>query len=192
MRDIKIYFDNVKAMFDKIIVTNSDGVGIEFFQAVETVIALIIEKNRSGNKVIIIGNGASASIASHISTDLWKNAGIKAMAFNDASLLTCISNDYGYKYVFEKPIEMFANPGDILLAISSSGKSENILSAVRMAKSKGCNIVTFSGFKDDNPLRLLGEVNFYVPVSEYGPVEIIHHAICHCIVDTIIKNKNGK
>jgi D-sedoheptulose 7-phosphate isomerase len=135
---------------------------------------------------MFIGNGASVAISSHMATDCWKNGGIRAVAFNDGSLLTCISNDYGYKYVFEKPIEMFADNGDILIAISSSGKSENILKGVHTAKSKECNVITLSGFKDDNPLSVMGDYNFYVPSQEYGPVEIIHHSICHSILDSII------
>tara|TARA_Y100000588_G_C13419045_1_gene570784 strand:- start:133 stop:522 length:390 start_codon:yes stop_codon:yes gene_type:complete len=128
-----------------------------------------------------------------MSTDFWKNGGIRSVAFNDSSLLTCISNDYGYKHVFEKPIEMFADPGDVLLAVSSSGKSENILKGVEAALMKECHVLTFSGFSNDNPLRSLGDLNFYVPSDEYGPVEIIHLSICHCILDTIIDfNSNAE
>ncbi|MCB4790659.1 MAG: SIS domain-containing protein [Elusimicrobia bacterium] len=189
---IKEYYKNLKLLIDKVIATDVNGKDIGFHEAVSMASELLIKQASSGNTVMIIGNGASASISSHISTDLWKNAGVKATAFNDASLLTCISNDYGYKYVFEKPIEMSARHGDVLFAISSSGKSENILRGVNMAKSKNCHIVTFSGFNADNPLRSLGEINFYIPAVEYGPVEVIHHAICHSIVDLIIKIKEGK
>ena len=96
---------------------------------------------------MFIGNGASVAISSHMATDYWINGGIRAVAFNDSSLLTCISNDYGYKYVFEKSIEMFADNGDILFAISSSGKSENIcIKGVHTAKARECNAITLSGF----------------------------------------------
>jgi len=135
---------------------------------------------------MFIGNGASAAISSHMSTDFWRNIGIRAVAFNDISLLTCISNDYGYKHVFEKPIEMFAEKGDVLIAISSSGKSENILLGVKPAKVKGCKVITLSGFDKNNPLSSLGNYNFYAPSQSYGPVEIIHHSICHCILNSIM------
>ncbi|MAF20397.1 MAG: phosphoheptose isomerase, partial [Parcubacteria group bacterium] len=125
----------------------------------------------------------------HMSTDFWKTCGIRAIAFNDSSLLTCLGNDFGYEYIFEKSIEMFADPGDILIAISSSGKSENILRGVDSAKSKECSVVTLSGFKDDNPLSSAGDFNFYVPAQKYGPVEVIHHSICHCILDAIVSCK---
>ncbi|MBI2915545.1 MAG: SIS domain-containing protein, partial [Elusimicrobia bacterium] len=137
------------------------------------------------------GNGGSAAIASHQSVDYWKNGGMRAIAFNDTSLLTCIGNDYGYPYVFEKPIEMFADANDILIAISSSGKSDNILNGAKMAKKMSCPVITMSGFKQDNPLRGLGDLNFYVPAptGAYGFVEIAHLTLCHCFVDTIIDRK---
>jgi D-sedoheptulose 7-phosphate isomerase len=138
-------------------------------------------------KLMFIGNGASASIASHMAVDFWKNAGIEAVAFNDASLLTCLSNDFGYEYVFSKPLEMFAKKGDMLVAISSSGKSKNILQAVKIARKKGCRIITLSGFLQGNPLSRLGDLNFYVPASEYGHVEIMHHSICHYTLNMIGK-----
>lgn len=151
-------------------------------------IQVIVNQAKKMKKIIFIGNGGSASIASHMSVDFWKNGGMRAIAFNDTSLLTCIGNDYGYPYVFEKPVEMFADEGDVLIAISSSGKSENILRGAKMAKQKKCHVITMSGFKSDNPLRSLGDINFFVPAptGSYGYVEIAHLALCHCIVDIII------
>jgi len=157
-------------------------------QGLEEGIQLIVEQSSKRKKIIFIGNGGSAAIASHQSVDYWKNGGMRAIAFNDTSLLTCIGNDYGYPFVFEKPVEMFADSGDVLIAISSSGKSENILNGVKMAKKMGCPVITMSGFKSDNPLRSLGDVNFYVPAptGAYGFVEIAHLTLCHCMVDAII------
>ena len=134
-------------------------------------------------KIIFIGNGGSAGIASHQAVDYWKNGKIRAIAFNDAALLTCVSNDYGYAHVFEKPLEMFAQSQDILFAISSSGRSENIVRGVRAAKKTGCQVITFSGFALDNPLRTLGDINFYVASQEYGPVEIAHLTLSHYLLD---------
>jgi D-sedoheptulose 7-phosphate isomerase len=116
---------------------------------------------------------------------------MRAMAFNDPALLTCVGNDYGYPHVFEKPIAMFADPGDVLIAISSGGRSENILRAVDAGVEAGCRVVTMSGFGRDNPLRTRGELNFYVPSDSYGYVEITHLAVCHCIVDTIIATRSA-
>jgi len=149
------------------------------------------DHTRAGRKLMFIGNGASAAISSHMATDFWKTGGMRAVAFNDSSGLTCIGNDYGYEHVFEKPVEMFADPGDVLVAISSSGKSENILRAAQAAKSKDCLVLTLSGFAPDNPLAALGDGNFHVPVQSYGLVEVLHHSICHCLLDSIMATRRG-
>ena len=157
--------------------------------AVEEIIERFTSLKISDNKVIFIGNGGSAGIASHQAIDYWKNGEIPATAFNDPSLLTCISNDYGYEYVFEKPITMFGKKGDILIAISSSGTSENILNAVQAAKEKDLFVITMSGFSKENPLRALGDINFYVPSEVYGHVEIAHLILSHTILDTHMDTK---
>lgn len=192
MRKIaKDYYQNLLSLIQTVKVTDKNGKALDFYEGTEETAALIMKKGAAGNKLIFIGNGASASISSHMATDFWKNGGIKAVAFNDIAGLTCISNDFGYEHVFEKPIEMFAEKGDMLIAISSSGRSENILRAVKAAKEKRCIIATLSGFNKDNSLRKLGYVNFYVPSTNYGHVEVVHHSICHCLVDMIIEKKNG-
>ncbi len=140
-------------------------------------------------KVIYIGNGGSSSIASHMAADLWKNGGIKALCFSDASLLTCLANDLGYENVYSAPTASFAEKGDVFVAISSSGKSPNILKAAETALKKGCVLVTLSGFGADNPLRSMGAINFYVPSSVYGVVETAHAAICHAVVDHVISGQ---
>lgn len=143
---------------------------------------------RSG-KVIYIGNGGSSSIASHMAADLWKNGGVKALCFSDPALLTCLANDLGYENVYSAPAESFAEKGDVFVAISSSGKSPNILKAAETALKKGCLLVTLTGFGADNPLRSMGAINFYVPSPVYGVVETAHSAICHAVVDQVISGK---
>ncbi|MBT6047193.1 MAG: SIS domain-containing protein [Candidatus Scalindua sp.] len=187
----KDYYNCLVGLMSSVVFTSSERNNIDFYDGIEKVCNLIMTQVNSGNKLMFIGNGASAAISSHMSTDFWKTCGIRAIAFNDSSLLTCLGNDFGYEYIFEKSIEMFADPGDILVAISSSGKSENILRGVNSAKLKECSVITLSGFKDDNPLSSAGDFNFYVPVQEYGTVEVIHHSICHCILDTIVNYKDG-
>ena len=188
---VEDYYNGLTELISSIRITDKEGKKIEFPLGVEKVGNLILSQADSGNKLMFIGNGASAAISSHMSTDFWKTCGVRAIAFNDSSLLTCLGNDFGYEYIFEKSIEMFADPGDILIAISSSGKSENILRGVNSAKSKECSVITLSGFKDDNPLSSAGDFNFYVPAQEYGPVEVIHHSICHCILNAISNEKDG-
>lgn len=185
------YYSNLFGFANSIRVTDRSGKKLTFPQGIERAANLIKAQAASGQKIIFIGNGGSAAISSHMAVDFWKNGGMKAISFNDGPQLTCIGNDYGYKHVFEKPIEMFADSGDVLIAISSSGRSENILLGVKAAGLKGCRTITLSGFDENNPLSSMGEFNFYVPSKSYGPVEVIHHSICHCIIDTIMKGKSG-
>ncbi|MDP3731968.1 MAG: SIS domain-containing protein [Candidatus Omnitrophota bacterium] len=179
------YFKELRELFLRI-KANDKAKGITLDKAIQQAVDLILALERGRNKIIFIGNGGSASIASHLYTDFLKNARIPALAFNDSSLITCLSNDLGYENVFKQPIELLARRGDILFAISSSGKSKNILRATEAAEKKGCVIITLSGFNPDNPLRFKGKINFYVPAHSYGFVEIAHLAICHCILDSII------
>ncbi len=184
----KHYYGNIVLLVNSIKFTSNKKNDIDFYDGIEMVCNLVLSQASSGHKLMFIGNGASAAISSHMSTDFWKTCGIRAIAFNDSSLLTCLGNDFGYEYIFEKSIEMFADRGDVLVAISSSGNSENILKGVDSAKSKECSVITLSGFKDDNPLFNAGDFNFYVPAQKYGPVEVIHHSICHCILDAIVSH----
>jgi D-sedoheptulose 7-phosphate isomerase len=118
-----------------------------------------------------------------MATDYSKNGGLRAWAMNDGSMLTCLGNDYGYDHIFAKQIEFHARGGDLLIAISSSGRSANILNAVRSGREMGCGVVTLSGFLPDNPLREKGDINFYLNSELYGYVEIGHLALCHSILD---------
>ncbi|MEM7369284.1 MAG: SIS domain-containing protein [Bacteroidota bacterium] len=141
------------------------------------------EAQKLGKKIMIFGNGGSAGVASHMAVDFWKNGGVRAMTFNDAPVLTCISNDYSYEEVFEVPVRQFAEEGDIAICISSSGSSINIRRGAIAAKELGCRVIGCSGFNSDNPLRKLGDLNFYVPSFSYGFVETLHQLIIHVILD---------
>jgi D-sedoheptulose 7-phosphate isomerase len=104
-------------------------------------------------------------------------------------MVTATSNDFGYGMVFEKPCRLWAEDRDVLIAISSSGRSENILRAVQTCLGAGCRILTFSGFDPDNPLRKLGHLNFYVPSSTYGYVEVVHNALAHMVTDFVLRHQ---
>ncbi len=179
----KTYFGDLSHLLGATDATDASGFSLDLDKALEGVVRDIRVLGEGQGKIMFIGNGGSAAIASHQAVDYWKNGGVRATAFNDASLLTCISNDYGYAHVFEKPIAMFGRPEDMLFAISSSGKSENILRGVKAARQIGCRVVTFSGFNRDNRLRTLGDVNFYVASHSYGLVEIAHLALSHHLLD---------
>src|SRR5205814_8667740 len=117
-------------------------------------------------------NRGSPAIARHQAVDYWKNGGVAAIAFTEATLPTCISNHFGYDRVFAEPLLRPAYAGDILVAISSSGQSANILAAAAAAREMKCEVITLSGFSGTNPLRKEGEINFYVPSDSYGIVEV--------------------
>lgn len=167
-------------------------VAMAYGDAVIAAMEMVRAAQAANKKIIMVGNGGSAGIASHQSVDYWKNGGVRAIAFNDASLLTCIGNDLGYENVFSVPIAQFADKGDILFAISSSGASPNILNAAKAARDTGCKLVTFSGFAATNPLRSLGDLNFHVGSSSYGLVEILHLFIIHTILDMKLQCFDGR
>jgi D-sedoheptulose 7-phosphate isomerase len=181
-----IYFKRLAELMDSTAVTDREGRDVGMEDGWQLACGLISRVEKEGRKVMFIGNGGSAGIASHMAIDFWKNGGISATAFNDPSLLTCIGNDYGYEHVFEKPVEQFGQEGDLLIAISSSGRSRNIILGVEAARKRNCGVITMSGFGEDNNLRTLGDINFYVSSGAYGPVEVIHQALCHCLLDSVM------
>lgn len=144
------------------------------------------DTHRRGKKTMIMGNGGSAAIASHVATDLSKNAKIRAVCFNDASLITCLSNDYGYSEWMAKAIRLYGDEGDLAIFISSSGKSSNITKAAKAARSKDIKVVTFTGFDADNPLRQEGDLNFWLDSHAYNVVENIHQVWLLAVCDAII------
>ena len=147
------------------------------------------ETYRKGRKLIFVGNGGSAAIASHVAVDLTKAGGVRAINFNEADLLTCFSNDYGYENWVEQALGFYADKGDLVILISSSGKSKNILLGAAKAQKMGLDVITFSGFKENNPLRKMGSLNFWVNSKSYNFVEMAHHVWLLAIVDKIAEGK---
>lgn len=145
----------------------------------------------SYHKMMLIGNGGSAAIVSHMQVDLTNSLHIPAITFTEPPVLTALSNDYGYEHGFERQINLYAQFGDLLLVVSSSGQSENIIRATWAAREGGCQIITFSGFSSDNPLRNLGDLNFYIPAHEYGLVELAHATLVHYLTDMIRRRKTA-
>ncbi|MEN9653951.1 MAG: hypothetical protein RL235_63 [Chlamydiota bacterium] len=135
--------------------------------------------------IYVIGNGGSAGIASHFSNDLMKALKIPSHTLYDSNLLTCLANDYGYAEVFSYPLDILLKPGDVLVAISSSGKSTNIVKAAQIAKDRGASVIALTGFSHDNPLRKLGSLSFWIDRSDYGIVETAHFFLLHTIVDVM-------
>lgn len=171
-----------KNVFDKIssILNQTDFIALEIITR-----SLILTKKKN-KKIIILGNGGSAAIASHVSIDLTKNAKIKSVNFNEASLLTCFSNDYGYKKVFSKSLEFYADRGDVVIIVSSSGRSKNLIEAAKFCKKKKILLYTFTGMRETNPLKKMGNINLWVDSKAYNIIENIHQIWLLSIVDKII------
>ena len=155
----------------------------------EKAASMVWTSHKAGKKVILAGNGGSAAMASHVAVDFTKAASIRAINFNEADLITCFANDYGYEHWVEKALEAYADPGDLAILISSSGKSQNILNASEKANEMGLFVITVSGFLMDNPLRKLGDLNLWVESTEYNIVEMTHHVWLVAIIDYLIETK---
>ena len=154
------------------------------------VAVLLREVHSQKKKVLIFGNGGSAAMASHFSVDLTKNASLRCINCNEADLITCFSNDYGYDRWVEKAVDFYGNEGDLLIVISSSGSSKNMLNGVKAARKGNFKaVVTLSGFAEDNPLRQLGDINLWINSRAYNFVENIHQVWLLAIVDLIIGSR---
>lgn len=174
----KLYFETISS---KLISTSNETLK----HAAEKV----IKTHNNGKKTIVVGNGGSAAMASHVSVDLTVSAGIRAINFNEADLLTCFANDFGYENWVTKALDYYADPGDLAIIISSSGTSKNQVNGSIKAKNMDLGLITLSGFSIDNPLRKLGDINLWVDSKEYNVVEMTHHIWLVAIVDFIKDNK---
>jgi D-sedoheptulose 7-phosphate isomerase len=160
----------------------------EYFNlpAVSKEIDAAVKLIQNSKRVFFIGNGGSNSICSHMMEDYAKIGRIPTFAFSDAALITCFANDYGYDKAMAEWIKIHYTEGDILVAISSSGKSANILNAVDFVNSKNGKVITLSGFHPENPLKQKGTINFHIPLENYGIVECYHQVILHIVLDEIV------
>jgi D-sedoheptulose 7-phosphate isomerase len=149
---------------------------------------MIKNVRNTGKKIIVVGNGGSAAMASHVAVDLTKAAGCRAITFNEADLLTCFANDYGYENWVEKALNFYADKGDVVILISSSGTSKNIVNGAKWATKNGLSVITLSGFNSDNPLKNIGDINLWVDSKGYNIIEMAHHIWLVSIVDYIVGN----
>jgi D-sedoheptulose 7-phosphate isomerase len=146
-----------------------------------------IKKNKK--KIILVGNGGSAAMASHVSVDFTKVCKIRAINFNEADLLTCLSNDFGYENWVQKALSFYADKGDVLICISSSGESKNIINGAKFAKKIGCEVITLTGFSKKNKLKKIGNINLWLNSKNYNLIEMTHHIWLLSFVDYIAKSK---
>ena len=171
---------------ERLTVWDADGKDVEPDRGFEIWIEQVVHIREHKGTVFFIGNGASASMASHFAADLGKNAQVRTQTFYDLSLLTAIGNDISFDAVFSEPLRRCLSKGDMVIAISSSGESPNILEGVRTAAEGNGYVVTLSAMKPENRLRRLGQINFYVPAKKYGPAETAHAAILHFWLDHVM------
>tara|TARA_B100001093_G_C26747123_1_gene979378 strand:+ start:676 stop:1221 length:546 start_codon:yes stop_codon:yes gene_type:complete len=150
---------------------------------------LLKKTKKNKKKVILVGNGGSAAMASHVSVDLIKMCKIRAINFNEADLLTCFANDYGYENWVKEAISSYADKGDLLICISSSGESKNIVNGAKFAKKFGCKVITLTGFKKQNKVKKIGHINLWLDSKNYNHIEMTHHTWLLSIVDFIAKAK---
>ena len=178
----KIHETQISDMANNELFLYSDGI--------RTLVELFSLKKTQQAQIFFVGNGGSAAIASHMTADYMKNGGMNTYCLYDNAVMTCMGNDYGYEYVFSKPLNFLMREGDLLVAISSSGESQNILNAIEVAHDKGTYVVAFTGFKYDNPVKKISDISVYVPSDKYGIVESVHNLILQEIVD-IITERDG-
>ena len=175
----------------------------DYFKSISSVVAtgdsvklldaakLILDQSKIGGKIILVGNGGSAAMASHVSVDFTKAAQIRAINFNEADLITCFANDYGYDKWVVEALKAYANSSDVIIFISSSGRSPNIINGAEFAKKNGLKVITLSGFDSQNPLRQIADIEFWADSKSYNYVEMTHHIWLLSIVDYIIESKNN-
>jgi D-sedoheptulose 7-phosphate isomerase len=166
-------------------VTDASGKQINTEAAILQVLELLRELRSRKGSLYLVGNGGSAAVAGHSVTDFLNVARLRATTLHDSSLITCMANDYGYENAFARILYILAQPGDALIAISSSGKSPNICNAAAKVREIGGTIITLSGFAPDNPLRELGNFNIWLDSHDYGMVEIGHQFVLHNIADRL-------
>lgn len=142
-----------------------------------------IELVRTHDRIFFLGNGGSNSICSHMMEDYMKMLAKKTASFTDAAMITCFANDYGWENAMKEWIKFQFNQGDLLVAISSSGESKNILNATKQALEMHGDVITLSGFNEGNSLGKLGHANIIIPVKSYGIVECFHQTVLHMILD---------
>ncbi len=187
------YMDECREALKQLEVSGQQGQIIMQEEGMERWIDQTKRVNDNNHIIYFAGNGASAMMAGHMSADSTKNGGMKSMFLSETSLITAVSNDISYDEVFAFPLNRFADKADMLIAISSSGNSGNIIRAIETAREKGLAIVTLTGLREDNTVRQLGDINFYVPGKTYGIVEVCHQALLHCWLDKYLdKYKGGR
>lgn len=181
------YFDEINTNSKKISITDSKGNNLNEDKAYQMIYKQLYQMQKECGVLHFIGNGASASIASHFGLDYFKAGEIRTNTFNDLSALTAFGNDISFEEVFSFPISRTLKEIDMLIAVSSSGNSPNIVKGLQAAKEQGSFLLTLSGMNCDNKIRTMGDINMYFPEMDYGPTECAHTIMLHHILDTFVE-----
>ena len=158
------------------------------YPAITRFMDIAAEVKRKRAKMLFAGNGASASLAEHGAVDFTKQGGVRAVTFHDPNLITCFANDFGYDHWMAKAIEHYADPGDVVVLISSSGKSPSVVNAARVARGLGLTVVSFTGRDENNPLKLASDLALWVPSHAYNIIENTHGIWITSAVDMLLGN----
>jgi D-sedoheptulose 7-phosphate isomerase len=184
------YHKKVAETLSALSITDAAGEAVNPDAAFGRWVDLALGLSKDGS-IHFIGNGASASMASHFAADVTKNCGLRAGVFTDPALITALANDNGLENAFAIALDRYARQGDLLVAISSSGASPNIVNACEKARGLGVNLITVSAKKTDNPIRSLGALNFYVPAPSFSLAESSHAVILHHWTDRLERACKG-
>ncbi len=187
------YIDDISRALKNMIITDDNNNRLDIDEALEKWADISEQKRKQNGIFFFCGNGASATMAEHLSHDCFQNADFLTETVSETSHITAISNDLSFEDVFAYRIGKMLKENDMLISISSSGNSPNIIKAINKAKELGVFVVTLSGKKEDNLSRKLGNLNFYVPLATYGMVESAHATLLHCYLDLYLdKYKGGR
>lgn len=186
------YVNDISVALMNATVTDKQGKILDMDEALERW-ADKAEEIRSKKKGLLFfcGNGASATMAEHMSHDWFQNAKINTYTVSETAHLTAISNDLSYEDVFSYRIERICSDKDMLITVSSSGNSPNVIKAITTAQKKGSYIITISGKSRDNLSRQSGDLNFYIPLETYGMVESAHAVLLHAALDLFLDKYMG-
>lgn len=185
-KNLNTYFNEINTNASNISITNINGIEIDENLAYQDIYKKLNTLQETSGVLHFIGNGASASIASHFGLDYFKAGEIRTNTFNDFSALTAYGNDISFDEVFAFPISRILKEKDMLVAVSSSGNSPNIVRGLEAAKEQGSFLLTLSGMKSDNKIRKMGNINMFFPEMDYGPTECAHTIMLHHILDTFV------
>lgn len=176
---------NFAEVMNAVAVTDTGDAAMPTEEAAGRIYDLLVNLREANGTLYIIGNGGSAAVASHAVVDFLNVGRMRATTIHDSALITCMANDFGYENAYARVLTTLCRPGDVLVAISSSGRSQNIVKASKCFREAGGTVITLSGFSSSNELRSTGDINLWLDSTDYGFVEIGHQFLLHNLADRL-------